>query len=91
MLTGISLAGHIDNHSLGHTGGYVDLDDLFAFLNTGTTTVLTLILDYLTLTITGGADTLLLHHTEDALGGVGDDTLSMTSRTSLLAAACLST
>ena len=91
MLASISFARHVDNHSLCHTGRDVDLNDFFTFLNTCTATVLTLVLDHLSLTVTCRTDTLLLHHTEDALGGVGDDTLTMTGRTGLLTAACLST
>ena len=49
--------------------------------------MLTLVLDHLTFSVTGGTDTLLLHHAEDALCGVGDDTATMAGGTLLLAAA----
>ena len=91
MLAGVSLARHVDNHSFSHSGGDVDLNDLFTFFYTGAATVLTLVFDHLSLTITCRTDALLLHHTEDALGGMRDDTLTMTRRTSLLATASLGT
>lgn len=89
VLACISLAGYVHHHTLSHTCGDIDFDDLLAFLDTGATTVLALVLDHLALTVAGGADALLLHHAEDALRGVGDDTLSVTGGTGLLAAAGL--
>ena len=91
MLSCITLARHVDNHSLSYAGRDGDLHNLFTFLYTGAAAVLTLVLYHLTFTVTCGADTLLLHHAEDALCCVGDDTLTMTGGTCLLTAASLST
>ena len=74
VLASITLAWYVDHHSLGYTCRDVDLHHFLTFLDTCTATVLTLVLDDLALAVTGGTYALLLHHAEDALCGVGDDT-----------------
>ena len=89
MLASVTLARHVDHHTFGYTSGDADLNNLFAFLYTSATTLLTLVLDNLTFAAADRTNALLLHHTEDTLGGVGNDTASMTGRTSLLATSSL--
>ena len=89
MMSSITLAGHIDHHTLGHASGNIDFYDLFTLGHTRATTFMTLVLNDLTFTVTGGAYALSLHHSEDALCGVGDDARSVTSRTCLSTAAVL--
>ena len=93
VLACISLAWHVDDHTFCYTGRNVDLSTTSSpLLHTSAIALLTLVLDYLTFAAADRTDALLLHHAEDALGGVGDITLvSVTGGALLLAAASLGT
>ena len=91
VFAGITLAWHIDNHTFGYTSGDTDLNHFLALFHTRTATLMTFVLDHLTFTAADRTDALLLHHAENALGGVGDDTRSVTGLTSLFAAAVFCT
>ena len=82
----VTFAGNVDNHPLSYTGRNLDFHDFLAFDNTRPATFVTFVLDDGTLTATGGANALGLHHSEDALGGMGDDTRTMTRRTLFVSA-----
>lgn len=69
----ITLSRYVDHHAFGHASRDVDLYYFLALGHTSATTMRTLVLDNLTLTLTGGTYALGLHHTKDALGGVGDN------------------
>ena len=74
MTSGISLARYVDNHSLCNTCRNRYLDNFLTLDNTRTATLVALVLDNGTFTTTGGTNALRLHHAEDALCGVGDNT-----------------
>ena len=84
-------ARHVYNHTLGYASRDVDFNHFFTLLNAGATAVLTLIFYHHAFAAAGRAYALLLHHTEDALGGMSNDTLSVTGGTGLLAATSLGT
>ena len=87
MLASVTLARNVDNHTLGNTSRNLDFDNFLAFFNTSASTMLTLILDDGTLTTTSRTNTLSLHHSEDTLRGMGDDTGTMARRTLIVGAA----
>ena len=89
--TCITLARHVYYHTFGYTCRDVYLNNFLALLNAGSVTMLTLVLDYHSLATAGRTNALLLHHTEDALSGVGDVTLTVTCGALLLLASGLGT
>ena len=89
MFSGISFSGNINDHTFSYASGDVDLNNFLAFLDASSTTVLAFVLDYLTFSAAYRTYALLLHHTEDALSGVGDDARTMTGLASFFTATFL--
>ena len=90
-MTSVALARYVDHHTLGHASGDVDFHHFLAFGDTGAAAVLTFVLDHLALAVTCGTNALSLHHAKDALGGVGDDTRTVTCGAGLAATVALGT
>ena len=76
--TGVTLAWYVDYHTFGHASGYFDLNDFLALDHTFAAALMAFVLDDCAFTATGGTYALSLHHAEDTLRGVGDDTRAVT-------------
>lgn len=87
--SGVALSRNVNHHTLSHTGRDVDLNNLLTFHNTRAMARLTLVLYHAARAVAGGTNTLCLHHAEDALSGVRDNSAAMTCGTCLAAAASL--
>ena len=74
MASGVTLARDVDNHAFCHASRDFDFHDLFAFLDARAAAVLTLVLNDSAFAAAGRTDALRLHHAEDALCSMGDDT-----------------
>ena len=79
----ITLTRSIDYHTVLNAGRDVYLNDFLAVLDTLAVTLRTLVLDDLSLTVTGRTDALCLHHTKDRLLLLYHHTGAMTRSTRL--------
>ena len=91
MMSCVTFARYVDYHTFCHTSRDVDFHNLLAFGDASAATFVTFVLDNLTFAMTGGTYALRLHHAEDALCGVGDNTRAVTRRTTLATATILGT
>ena len=89
MLSCTTLARNVYNHSFGYASRNLDLDYLFAFNDAGASTFLTLILDNSTFAVTCRTLRLCLHHAKHSANCAGNDTATVTCRTSLACATLL--
>ena len=87
--SGVTLARDIDDHTLGYACRNVDFDDLFAFDDAFPMAVAALVLDNGPLAAADMADSLGLHHAEDALLSADFHARPMTVRAGLATAAGL--
>ena len=83
VLACITLAVHGELHAFAYACGDFHFHHFFAIHDTFARTMLALVLDDFSFTVTSGTDGLCLHHAKDALLGTCHATCSVAIRTSL--------
>lgn len=89
--TCIAFARHIDYHAVGDTSRYLYFNNFVAFDDTGSLTMLTLVLDDSAFTMTRSTLRLRLHHTKHGMNGLYHHTMPVTRRTRLRTTSSLGT
>ena len=69
----ITLSRHVYHHAFSHSSRNINLNHFLAFLYSGAVALVTLVLHYPALAVTGRTHALSLHHAEYALCGMRDD------------------